>query len=454
MANDASGFYETLLSAIEKFNASVMGQVALLGNVYVDVKPEIARIGHQINIPYPDLGGFADQGVSDWTTTDVNSSNYKSVTFTARPGKAILIRDFEQYQTAENLIDQYVRPMYQRAREYLNGVIAGMITSTNFAAFAPIVGQTQGEVTVTDTLSAWDNLAAAKVPMDNEDDLALLVHPSVYRKMLGDAQYNQESIVSAMIAQEARQTGKVANTFRFRPQWDQQMPSSSAYVLHGDVVVTNGSTTVTGYATSFTQDLTTSSYLVFGNDSTKTRYSVSAITSDTALTLGSSYGGSTATTKAKRVVQLAGTVGATNASTAVTGSGTGFTTALVVGDWLIFSNDTTRTPYQVASITSDTALVLTSNYAGATATGLTAQMMSFTAIAMHRYAIGVALRNLPSPEMNGLPFPGKWSYVDLGGIPARLMMSYQHLKSGALMSVDFGYGASVLRPSFGQIIQV
>jgi len=62
---------------------------------------------------------------------------------------------------------------------------------------------------------------------------------------------------------------------------------------------------------------------------------------------------------------LTGTVTMTNGSTAVTGSGTAFTTELAVGDYLYLNAQQTQLG-KVASITNNTALVLTANYGGTT----------------------------------------------------------------------------------------
>jgi uncharacterized repeat protein (TIGR01451 family) len=64
---------------------------------------------------------------------------------------------------------------------------------------------------------------------------------------------------------------------------------------------------------------------------------------------------------------LQGTVAVTNGSTDVTGTGTAFTTQLTAGSVISISN----VSYTVASISSDTALTLTANCAGANASGLT-----------------------------------------------------------------------------------
>src|SRR5208282_2552547 len=111
---------------------------------------------------------------------------------------------------------------------------------------------------------------------------------------------------------------------------------------------------VTGLDTVFTQQLVAgTSYLMFGNDPTKTQYKVSTVTSDTAIVLSSTYSGATATTTARLITNLAGT--ASMSGNAITGSGTAFTTGLSVGQWVVFSAGTTSTPYQIAGITSATA---------------------------------------------------------------------------------------------------
>jgi uncharacterized protein len=116
---------------------------------------------------------------------------------------------------------------------------------------------------------------------------------------------------------------------------------------------------------------------------------VSGIVS-TALVISSitnTLGGSTA---------LAGTVGLTNGSATVTGTGTKFTTALTSGQWLVFASDPTQTLYQVSAIASDTSLTLATKFAGATATSTTATISNTTAANDTGVQINVTLpSNLP-----------------------------------------------------------
>jgi len=457
MANNFSAFFETLVAGAAEYNKAKVGRTALLDAVYKDIKPEAARIGKTVDVYFPDVGPLQAINNGILTATTVNP-NYIPLVFQTRAGAALQFQDFEQWQTAVDLAQKFFDPLYKRAREYLNGQIAALITPANFNANAPITGATQGEVAVTDQLKAWDTLADQKVPLEESDKLRLMVHNNVYRKMLGDSAWVQESLVSAAIAAEARQTANLAHAFNFQPIWDQQMPTSTGSILYGQVTLTSGSATVTGLNTAFTTQLTAgTSYLTFGCDASKTQYKVSAITSDTSLTLSAvistatvSVATATATTSARIQSVLAGTLTTTAGSTAVTSTGSSANITCTAGQWIVFSLDTTSTPYQIASVTSTNAMVLVQPYAGTAGSTNTATVYSYTNLALHEYAIALALRPIATPDeaRNVVDV----SYIDLMGIPLRVMVSYVHIYQALFVTVDFGYALGVIRPDFGVII--
>jgi len=451
VANTFTAFFETLLAGAGEYNKAKVGRTMLLDRVYKDIGTEAARIGKTVDVYFPDTGPMQAIGNGQLAGTAV-SPNYFPLVFQNRVGKALQFQDFEQWQTATDLASKFFDPLYKRAREYLNGQITALATTTNFNSNAPMIGLTQGEILVTDQLAAWDVLADQKVPLDDPAQLSLFCHNNVYRKMLGDTAWVQESLVSAAIAKQAREQADLANAFNFRPTWDQQMPTASGTIIYGQVVLTNGSTAVTGLSTAFTTDLTTANYLVFGNDPTKTKYAISSITTDTALVLGSTYAGATvAATTARRLTVLAGTVTVSTGSGTVTGSGTAFTTALTVGQWLTFSSDLTSAAYQITAIGSDTSLTITPvALAAANGAAQTVTVKQYTNLAMHEYAIALALRPIETPpEAKDVL---DVTYVDLQGIPLRVMVSYQHIYQALFVTVDFGYALGVMRPDFGQII--
>jgi hypothetical protein len=456
VANNFTAFFETLIAGAGEYNAAKVGKTALLQRVYKDVKSEAARVGKTIDVYFPDVGPMQNIGNGQLSGTPV-APNYIPLVFQNRIGKGLLFQDFEQWQTATDLAQKFFDPLYKRAREYLNGQIAALITTANFNANAPIIGGTFQEVTVPNASTAWSNLQDQKVP-DDQSMLHLATHNAVYRNMLVDSAWVQENIVGIGIAQAARERGDLADAFRFNQVWDQQMPTLSGSVIYGQVQPINGSNTVTGVASAFTSDLATGQYLVFGCDGTKTQYLISAIASDTSLTLSTNYTGVTPTnagqnsyTTARRIVNLVGTVTVTTGSATVTGSGTAFNTALTPGMWLQFSADSTATAYQVLSIGSATSLTLTTVAAStANGAGQTATAQQYTSLAFHEYAIALALRPIATPPEAQRVLD--LTYIDLMGIPLRVMVSYQHIYQALFVTVDYGYALGVIRPDFGQLI--
>ncbi len=81
----------------------------------------------------------------------------------------------------------------------------------------------------------------------------------------------------------------------------------------------------------------------------------------------------------------------------------------------------------------------------------TAPARTFTALYMHRYAIGVVSRPLPQPDSNVV----EYTYIPFGPLMIRVMVGYnQYPKKGYIVSVDAGFGRKVVRPEMGQIFTV
>jgi len=384
--NNINGFLERLTAAAGDYNKAKVGTLSALDAVYLDVRPEVAHMGQTIRVYFPDLTAFVDQAGNDWDPDDV-TPNYVDLPFGQRPGKAILIRDFEQYQTSTDIIDQFIDPNYKRAQEYANGQVFAQLTTGNFNTY-PAITTLPAEVDVGSAKLAWNLLVKNKIPLQDYSNASLLYHPDVHANTLIDAAWAQENLVSAIIAQGTRQDVAEPGT-----------PSNRAF--------------------AFTR-----------------RYDQQAATGTTA---------------------LAGTASVTNGSTTVTGSGTAFTTASVLNQttsngvtattWLTFQGDTIS--YPVQSIQSATSLTLAQAYQGNTNSSASIVRTTYTGVAMHRYAIALAVR--PLEIVNNGQVSSR--LVKIKGLPMRLQLSYQHVKAGWLLTLDYGMVCKVIRPDFGVLLQ-
>ena len=71
-----------------------------------------------------------------------------------------------------------------------------------------------------------------------------------------------------------------------------------------------------------------------------------------------------------------------------------------------------------------------------------------TSVLFHEYAIGAAYRPMPIPDAPGV----EGSYIDLNGLPIRVMFSYSHEQKSYLLSFDLAFGFAVLRPECAVLI--
>jgi hypothetical protein len=385
MSNNIGGFLERLTAAAGDYNKAKVGELSALDAVYLDIRPEVARMGQTIRVYFPDVSAFTDQAANDWNPDDLNPG-FVDVPFGQRPGKGILVRDFEQFQTSTDIIDQFIDPLYKRAQEYANGQVFNQITSTNFNVYTPIT-TAPAEVDIGSAKLAWNFLVRNKVPIRDSSNASILYHVDVHANTLTDPAWAQENLVSAVIAETTRRDaatpGTAANqAFKFTRRFDQQAPTASSSNLTGTVTVANGSTAVTGSSTTF-------------------------------------------------LTQVAATP-----------------TAPAIGNtvWLTFGADTQA--YPVANVASNTALTLAQPYQGALTSGNNFVRTTYTGVAMHKYAIALAVR--PLEIVNNGQVNSR--LVKIKGLPIRVQLSYQHRQSGWLLTMDYGMVCKVIRPDFGVLL--
>jgi hypothetical protein len=399
VANQITAFLERLTATQGPYNEAKVGELSAMDAVYLDIRPEVARQGQTIRVYYPDLTPFTDQAANDWNPDTLNTS-YVDVPFGQRPGKAIIIRDFEQFQTSTDIIEQYLDPMYKRALEFANAAIFSQVNTTNFnttatsaasgvySSYTPVT-TTPSTVDVGSARLCWNLFKRNKIPTD-PGNLSMLYHPDVHANTLVDPAWSQENLVSAVIAQGARrdaaQPGDFSNqAFKFTRRHDVQAPTSVSSTLTGTVTVANGSTTVTGSSTLFTTQCSPAP------------------------------------------------VSGTNQVPGVT--------------WVQFVGDSPLVAYPMIS-NSATSGTLLQAYQGSQTSGVSYNRLTYTGLAMHRYAIALAVRPLELVNTGGVTS----RTIMLKGIPIRVMISYPHIKAGWMLTADYGMVAKVVRPDFGVIL--
>src|SRR5438128_381781 len=125
MANSVSAFYQTLVAAASEASQALVGNTLFLERCYYNYKPQAASPGQVLNIAIPNqrTGTAADIGVTDFTLTDVGFAT-KPLTFNQHPGDAYIIRDFEQFNSPQDIRNTFLDAAIKGMAEYVNGQLA------------------------------------------------------------------------------------------------------------------------------------------------------------------------------------------------------------------------------------------------------------------------------------------------------------------------------------------
>lgn len=226
MANAISGFFQTLVAATEDAAQALVGTTALMDAIYVDYAPVAASVGQTLSIPIPAqvTSSVADSGVGDPVFTDVTFTT-KSIVFNKHPQFGYVVRDFEQFNSPESIRNLMIDPSLKGIAENVNGVIAALINSTALNVNATVT-TTASLISADQFVQGQVALINQKVPTLDTPNMSFIQAPTLWGKLLRDAQWTTESIVGAEQALAAKKMGYLREAYATQLGYDQQMPVS------------------------------------------------------------------------------------------------------------------------------------------------------------------------------------------------------------------------------------
>ena len=111
----------------------------------------------------------------------------------------------------------------------MNRSIVALFNATNFPNYTLFTGDsaTAGSFTRNDVSRAWANLAGVGVPVEESDNLSLIVNTLSYSKMMADQTFNYSYIVGESAAVQAQQKAMLRAIFGAEVNYDQMLTSFS-----------------------------------------------------------------------------------------------------------------------------------------------------------------------------------------------------------------------------------
>jgi hypothetical protein len=384
MANTVTGFYQTLVAAATEASRTLVGKTSLLDQVYRDFQPIAASPGQALSIPIP---VSVTSQITDIGTGDFTPADQTAQTVT------LTFNQHPGYCYIVRDLEQWNTPAQIRA-VFLDSAIKAVAEFIN------------GKIAA---LLTSANLGTGATPIAGYNPINGATAGTIAQADIQSAWSN--------LATNKIPVSDLGNFFlTCHPN------------VYGSML---GST--------------------FWSANSQVGYELAGQTRRQAM-LGEQFGAMTDFDQQMPAVigqAVTGTsVGVTNGSAAVTGSGTSFTTQLAVGQYLTFASDTTATPYRILSITSNTALTLATNYAGTTAAATQATVTGYTNVLWHRHAVALGLRLMPNPDPRVVDF----MTIYWKGVPIMVKFGYNQLKGGWVVTLDTGFALGVIRANHAQLI--
>lgn len=224
MANAYSGFFPTLVAALDDAQKALDAPNRLMQSCYQDFSTQTASLYDTINLNLPaSTGAPSNVGAGSLTYTDVVATP-KSVQLNQHPAYGFALPDYDAIRTMNPM---QVRALFadeaiKKMGVFCNQYIAALLTAGNFPQV--VAGASADTITPAEASAMWRTLAEANVSVRDAANLFFLTHPVVYANILPDTTWTGGNTVSQNVAEDARLNARLRTVFGAAPDFDLDMP--------------------------------------------------------------------------------------------------------------------------------------------------------------------------------------------------------------------------------------
>lgn len=230
MANPNAGIMLTLLAEANEAARYLKYQNAFLRRIYWDNQP-IVGVPYQtltVVIPQVNEGAVVDIGTGPIQPVDYSYSTV-NVTLSMNLSVTNVFKDFDQARTPRRLRD-FFQSNFEALLRAINRRVVGYLTPANFGNYSLFTGDgtASNQITRGDITTAWTNLAAVGVPLDDTRNVSLMLTTPSYGYMLQDQTFMYQYITGEQQAQDIQQRAMLRTQYGAEIYYDQMMPNFNA----------------------------------------------------------------------------------------------------------------------------------------------------------------------------------------------------------------------------------
>jgi hypothetical protein len=231
MANPTAGQFQTLVAAAQRASAALSFQNAMIGCIFHDYRPIATTPGQavtlNINIPRVNEGDVKDIGSGPLQPADY-AYDTVSLPFNHNDSTSFVIKSWDQIRSPADLEKLFLKPKLEGLLRAINRRLIAMINATTFNAYSTVSGVGVGKFARADISSAWQNLATAGIPVEDQGDTFLMTNATAYGNMAADTSFYQAFVVGEPAAVEAQRRSHLVDAFGAQIKWDQQLAANGS----------------------------------------------------------------------------------------------------------------------------------------------------------------------------------------------------------------------------------
>jgi hypothetical protein len=225
-SNPTTSMLMTVLTALNNAQRALTYQNAFIRRIYWDYQPVVAVPYSTLNVNVPTVN---EANVVNIGAGPIQPAPYAfttvPITLDHNSSNSYIVYDWDQTRIAYNLQRFFFQPKLEELMRAINHTVVGLFTAANFPTYTLFTGTgtAAGQITRSDITKAWGNLAVSGVPMEDYDNVSLMVQTATYGAMLADQSFIYQYIVGDSASQAAQQRAKLQTVYGADVYYDQHL---------------------------------------------------------------------------------------------------------------------------------------------------------------------------------------------------------------------------------------
>ena len=186
--NPTTGMLMTVLDALSRAQMNLKYQNAFLKRIFWDFQPIVAVPYSTLNVNVPTVN---EANVVNIGAGPLQPNPYSfttvPITLSFNQSNAYIVYDWDQTRVAYDLEQFFFQPKLEELMRSINRLIVNLFTAANFPTYPLFTGTgtNPGQVMRGDITKAWGNLATTGVPLEDYDNVSLMVQTKTYGRDAG-----------------------------------------------------------------------------------------------------------------------------------------------------------------------------------------------------------------------------------------------------------------------------